>query len=116
MSAGAPTPPATPGSDPRLLLLSPGDCVFVLRDRVAAGEEIMVEGRRVCVPAALGLGHKIARRAIAAGEKVIKYGAPIGSAVAAIAAGEHVHLHNLKSDYTPTYALDPSTDPQEELP
>ena len=97
-------------TDPRLLLLAPGDSVFVLRDQIAAGEEIVVEGCRVCIPSALGLGHKIARRAMAPGEKVIKYGAPIGSASAAIAVGAHVHLHNLQSDYTPTYALDASPD------
>ena len=28
-----------------------------------------------------------------------------GRASRAIAAGDHVHLHNLVSDYTPTYAL-----------
>jgi altronate dehydratase len=50
------------------------------------------------------LGHKIAARAIAAGEKIIKYGVPIGSATRAIAAGEHVHTHNLRSDYLPTFA------------
>ena len=54
----------------------------------------------------LGLGHKIARIAIAPGAPVIKYGAPIGRATQAIAPGDHVHLHNLKSDYTPTYALE----------
>lgn len=54
----------------------------------------------------LGLGHKIARTAIAQGESVIKYGAPIGRATQPIAAGDHVHLHNLKSGYTPTYALE----------
>ena len=93
-------------TDPRLLLLAPGDSVFVLRGQIAAGEEISVEGLRVRLPVALGLGHKIARRAMAPGENVLKYGAPIGSATAAIAPGDHVHLHNLKSDYTPTYALE----------
>ena len=32
-------------------------------------------------------------------------GAPIGRASRAIAPGDHVHLHNLVSNYTPTYAL-----------
>jgi len=31
---------------------------------------------------------------------------PIGSATRAIKAGEHVHLHNMKSDYIPTYTLE----------
>ncbi|WP_299941726.1 UxaA family hydrolase [uncultured Nitratireductor sp.] len=52
------------------------------------------------------LGHKVAARDIATGERIMKYGAPIGSATAEIAAGEHVHVDNIKSDYTPTYALD----------
>ena len=52
------------------------------------------------------LGHKLARRDIAAGEKIVKYDAPIGSATAAIRAGEHAHVHNIKSDYTPTYHLE----------
>ena len=32
-------------------------------------------------------------------EKVLKYGLPIGSATRDIAAGEHVHVQNMKSDY-----------------
>ena len=40
-------------------------------------------------------GHKYALRDIRAGEKVIKYGMPIGKASADIKKGEHVHTHNL---------------------
>lgn len=43
-------------------------------------------------------GHKYARRAIAAGEAVVKYGMPIGHATRAIAPGEHVHVHNLATN------------------
>lgn len=92
-------------TDPRLMLLSPGDTVYVLRDQIAAGEAVMVEGVAVAFAQPLGLGHKIARLAVAKGDRVIKYGAPIGRAACAIAPGDHVHLHNLVSDYTPTYAL-----------
>lgn len=92
-------------TDPRLLLLAPGDTVFVLRDQIDIGETIWVEGVAVAFPTRLGLGHKIARVAVAAGAQVIKYGASIGRASCAIAPGDHVHLHNLTSDYTPTYAL-----------
>ena len=42
-------------------------------------------------------GHKYASRNIGKGEKVIKYGFPIGVATADISAGEHVHSHNLKT-------------------
>ena len=42
-------------------------------------------------------GHKFAARPIAAGEEIVKYGYPIGRAVRAIQAGEHVHIHNVGS-------------------
>lgn len=42
-------------------------------------------------------GHKIALKDIAAGELVIKYGAPIGEATADITEGEWVHTHNLRT-------------------
>ena len=43
------------------------------------------------------VGHKFALRPIAAGECIIKYGAPIGRATREIAEGEHVHIHNVGS-------------------
>jgi altronate hydrolase len=43
-------------------------------------------------------GHKYARRDIAAGEDIVKYGMPIGHATCAIAKGEHVHVHNVKTN------------------
>jgi len=93
-------------TDARLLLLDPRDNVLVVRARVRAYEAIAVEDVVVAVPADLALGHKVARRAIAAGDRIVKYGAPIGSATAAIPAGAHVHVHNVRSDYTPTYHLE----------
>ena len=74
-------------TDPRLMLLSPGDSVYVLRDQIAASEAVMVNGVAVAFPQALGLGHKIARVLVAKGDQVIKYGAPIGRASRAIAPG-----------------------------
>lgn len=95
-------------TDPRLMLLSPGDSVYVLRDQIATGETIRLQGRAVRVGQALGLGHKIARVAHAPGDKVVKYGAPLGTVTAPIAVGEHVHTHNLTSDYTVSHTLDPA--------
>ena len=43
-------------------------------------------------------GHKYARRDIAEGENIIKYGLPIGHATCAIKVGEHVHIHNVKTN------------------
>ena len=89
-----------------LLLLDPRDNVLVARRRLAAGEMLAIEGEMIALAADLPLGHKLARRPIAAGEKIVKYGAPIGSATATILRGAHVHVHNVRSDYTPTYHLE----------
>ena len=43
------------------------------------------------------LGHKIALKDFKPGETVVKYGEDIGKVVAEIRAGEHVHVHNLKT-------------------
>jgi len=48
----------------------------------------------------VGSGHKIAARAISSGDPVLKYGQVIGYAATDIAAGAHVHVHNL--EYRPT--------------
>ncbi len=91
--------------DSRLLLLSPQDNVLVLRGAIDGGEDIKVGDATVRVHERIGIGHKIARHAIRKGDKIVKYGAPIGSATMDIAVGDHVHLQNVQSDYTPTYAL-----------
>ena len=47
---------------------------------------------------AVPLGHKIALRDINNGDTVLKYGYDVGRAVADIAKGRHVHVHNLKTN------------------
>jgi (2R)-sulfolactate sulfo-lyase subunit alpha len=43
------------------------------------------------------IGHKVALRDMGAGETVWKYGADIGRVVEPIKAGEHAHVHNIKT-------------------
>jgi hypothetical protein len=93
----------TISADPRLLRLHPADNVLTVIATLEAGAGLRVGDVQMVVPARLPLGHKIAARAIGAGEKIVKYGAPIGSASRDIAAGEHVHTHNVQSDYLPTF-------------
>ncbi len=93
-----------------LLRIADVDNVYVLLRPITAGTVLQFGGRETAYENALELGHKIAARDIAAGEKIIKYGAPIGSATRDIRAGEHVHVHNIKSDYIPTYTLDSVTE------
>jgi arabinonate dehydratase len=54
-----------------------------------------VDGVPVPLPQKVSRGHKIAIRALAEGENVLRYGQIIGQAKSAIAPGEHVHVHNL---------------------
>jgi hypothetical protein len=96
----------TPSDDARLLLLHPADNVFVLTATLHAGEIYAVGGEMYRNEAELRLGQKIARVDVPAGGKILKYGVAIGSASVAIRRGDHVHLHNLQSDYLPTYTLD----------
>lgn len=86
----------------KLLRLSPADNIYVARAGIAAGETLGISEQSV-VETAIPLGFKIAARDIAVGEKILKYGAPIGSATQTIRAGEIVHVHNMQSDYLPTY-------------
>jgi (2R)-sulfolactate sulfo-lyase subunit alpha len=43
------------------------------------------------------IGHKVALRNMAVGETVVKYGIDMGKVVAPIKAGEHAHVHNIKT-------------------
>ena len=43
------------------------------------------------------IGHKIALKDMAVGDTVFKYGTDIGRVVAPIKAGEHAHVHNIKT-------------------
>jgi hypothetical protein len=88
---------------PKLMLLHPGDNVLVCIAAIIAGERVAVEGKALSALDDIGVGHKLARRPIAEGERILKYGAPIGSATQIIAAGEWVHVHNMKSDYIRTH-------------
>ena len=93
-----------------LLSISERDNVYVLLRPLTEGTPFRVGDQTIVCEASLGLGHKIAACNIASGEKIIKYGAPIGSAIRDIRMGEHVHLHNIQSDYIPTYTLGSETD------
>ena len=93
-------------TDPRLILLSPEDNCLIAAARLAAGETLMIEGEAVTLATTVELAHKVARRALSKDEKVLRYGAIIGHVNVDVARGEHLHTHNLESDYIPTYTHD----------
>ncbi len=43
------------------------------------------------------IGHKVALTNMNPGDTVLKYGVDVGRVVAPIKAGEHAHVHNLKT-------------------
>ena len=80
-------PPAT------ALQIHSDDIVAVAIGNLAAGAQPDPDGPVLLE--AIARGHKFALRPIRSGEAIVKYGAVIGHAMRDIAAGEHVHGHNL---------------------
>jgi altronate dehydratase small subunit len=93
-------------TDKRLILQSPQDNCLIAAARLEAAQEVLIEGQRITLGKTIELGHKLARRALKTGDKVLRYGAIIGHASVDVAVGEHLHTHNLESDYIPTYTHD----------
>lgn len=84
--------------------IHPADNVVIARRQLVSGTRL--EGEGVTVQGLVPPGHKVAVRAIAAGEPVRRYNQIIGVARQAIAAGQHVHTHNLEfSEFERDYAV-----------
>ena len=91
--------------DHRLIRLSENDNVLVIGEALEAGDRVTIGGESVTVCLRLALGHKLASRPIAEGEVIMKYDFPIGVATEEIPLGGHVHVHNMRSNYTPTHVV-----------
>ena len=96
--------------------LHPNDDVVIARTQLVGGTLLAEE--RVTIAGLVPPGHKVATRAIRAGEPVKRYNQIIGFAARDIAPGEHVHLNNLEmgsfdrdyafgADMKPTRYVDP---------
>jgi len=79
----------------RAVVLRGEDNVAVAARPIPKGYLISWEGNEVEVREPIGLGHKVALRAIDAGEPIRKYGQIIGFATRPIAAGSWVHVQNV---------------------
>jgi hypothetical protein len=82
----------------KLLILDARDNVAVCLVDLEVGDLIEQDNVKIKVISRIARGHKIASREIAKGEGIIKYGERMGHAVAPIAVGEHVHVHNILGD------------------
>lgn len=94
------------------VLLSSVDNVVTACRAIRAGDPVFFSGRAFMTLQHIQAGHKIARIQIAKGGAVMKYGAQIGSATRAIAVGEHVHLHNMESNYIATFTRTTGSNPR----
>lgn len=92
-------------TDPRLIRLADSDNVLMIATTLAEGETVQVAGHGIPIQKALSLGHKLAARDISFGEVITKYNFPIGVATQDIPLGAHVHVHNVRSDYTASYVV-----------
>jgi altronate hydrolase len=93
--------------------LHPNDDVLIARSQLVGGTSVENVTARGLIPP----GHKIATRAIAAGEPVRRYNQVIGFASRPIAPGEHVHTHNLDvgpngGDFARDYAFGADVKPE----
>jgi altronate dehydratase len=93
-----PAPPARP----LVLLLDPLDSSAIALVPIPVGTSVDVRrgdaNVRVVAETLIPFGHKIALVPVAAGGPVIKYGEVIGFATCEIRPGQHVHVHNVRSD------------------
>jgi altronate hydrolase len=78
--------------------LRPEDNIAVAARNLPEGTQVEYQGGMLTVTGRVGLGHKLALRAIRKGEAVYKYGQVIGFASQDIPAGGHVHVHNVSAD------------------
>jgi (2R)-sulfolactate sulfo-lyase subunit alpha len=88
----------------QFLVHEPGDMVgVVVVEGIKAGQELsgwVMDGDqtvKIKVLSDIPIGHKVALKNMAVGDTVIKYGIDIGKVVAPIKAGEHLHVHNVKT-------------------
>lgn len=79
-----------------VIVISEADNVATALEALSPGTVLSDVGA-VTVREAIPRGHKVAIRPIAAGTSIMKYGSPIGVAMADISPGTHVHTHNLSS-------------------
>ena len=97
--------------------LHPQDDVAIAKVDLAAGQVLQAGSETLRVGAPVPSGHKVALRALSAGEAVRRYGQVIGFATRNITGGDHVHTHNLNAPlYSREYEIGVDARPVEVSP
>jgi len=86
----------------KFIKLNSNDNVAVCLEIGQAGDTVVIDNQQIVLSNDIPVGHKLALQPIAVDADVIKYGAPIGHAIAEIQVGNHVHTHNLKTNLSGT--------------
>ena len=107
---------AAPSRLARAVRVRPTDDVAVAVDPLEPGDAITVGDTTITTREAIPAGHKVALRALHAGDVVHKYGWAIGRLTADVEAGDWIHSHNLKTQLEGTldYSYEPT--PRAEAP
>lgn len=84
-----------PTAENAVIHLHESDNIAIARVQLSAGQTIRAGGRSVTVEDPIPMGHKVAIRAIAAGETIVRYGQVMGRARVRVEAGRHLHTHNV---------------------
>jgi altronate hydrolase len=74
------------------------DNVIVALKSYSKGDIIEVDGKQITIVNDIPQGHKIALEDLTKGANIIKYGNPIGHATQTTITGDHVHIHNTKTN------------------
>lgn len=82
----------------KILVLDASDNVAVALQPITKGDRLsLADGREITAMDEIPFAHKIAVGALLEGAPVLKYGEVIGVTTRPVSAGEHVHVHNIRS-------------------
>jgi hypothetical protein len=85
-----------------VIQIHPDDNVCVATRPLPVGSEIVCGDVSFRIGESRPLGAKLALKEMQTGDKVIKFGEPIGSLTTDVDVGDYIHTHNLESDYLHT--------------
>lgn len=78
------------------------DTVATLLEDAVAGDTVESGDDKVVLRDDIARGHKVALANLSPGDRIVKFGFPIGHATRRIARGEHVHSHNCATNLSDT--------------
>src|SRR5260370_42253352 len=84
-----------PTAETPAIQLHPSDNIAVARVPLSPGQTIRLADTSIQVRDSVPAGHKVALKALATGDVLIRYGQVMGRARMPVEPGDHVHVHNV---------------------